>query len=820
MVVIAERIMLEVATTAGTPPSVEVAAGRPERHEAPSYRPDIDGLRAVAVLSVVIYHINKLWMPGGYVGVDIFFVISGFLITRNIWGEMESGRFSFANFYLRRIRRIAPAFLAMTAVTVLAGALLLLPEDLLSLVESAVWGVFSLSNVYFWRYLDTSYFAESADEVPMLHTWSLGVEEQFYFIWPSLLLLGLLFRKRRAAAITIAATICVASFVWGELTNVTAQKFSYYMLPARAGELMVGALLALGTRHVPEGYKSPRTLAEVFAIAGVALVIGSLYLLNDTSRFPGINALYPCLGAAMLMIAGSLGSRIVATVLTPRPMVFIGLISYSLYLWHWPVLAFVRYFYGTVEGARALGAVAVMLFLAVASYRYVEIPARHWRAGRMKQVLVLYAAPSLLLCAAAGAIWWSGGLKAMIEASQAYQDGLARVEKHTAPAYKFGYNCQLSAHDPQILKASRCVLPVDSNVSASEPSVLLWGDSQAAHYLGVLGQVASAQGFRFRNATHSSCPPIFGGDYGIAPYKVGCDKFRPYMESAILSGAYRTVAISGAWNIYDGNPNFRSDLERTVSLIAGRGSHVLIIGQAPIFMGYNRECELRGLRVGGVSCRRRLAMPDPGDSAVNRYLAALATRVHNVSYLDIRSIVCHSGTCDPYVDDIPAYFDASHLSMDGSWRTGAKLLTSPDRQRWLAAFGNGSPSFAPAVIRDKQPPAPYSGNFNPRPLPLILGGYQPGFPYHVRSQKGLDSKSGPAGAVLEFWGVPQDEVLASVERDMAALGFHEVARKPSGEAIRIDFQKPGLPRVSVNVGPLGELQPQAPQVAGIVYLRW
>jgi peptidoglycan/LPS O-acetylase OafA/YrhL len=819
MVVIAERIMLEVATAAGTPPSVEVAAGKREWRDAPSYRPDIDGLRAVAVLSVVIYHLNKLWMPGGYVGVDIFFVISGFLITRNIWGEMEGGRFSFSNFYLRRIRRIAPAFLAMTAVTLAAGAFLLLPEDLLSLAKSAMWGVFSLSNVYFWRYLDTSYFAESADEVPMLHTWSLGVEEQFYFIWPSLLLMALLFRRRRAAAIAIAATICIASFVCGELTNVAAQKFSYYMLPARAGELMVGALLALGTKRIAAGSSSPRALAEVFAIAGMALVVGSLYLLNDTSRFPGINALYPCLGAAMLMMAGGMGSRIVAIVLTPRPIVFIGLISYSLYLWHWPVLAFVRYFYGTVDGARAWTAVIAMLGLAVASYRYVEVPTRHWRAGRMKQVLALYAAPSLLLCAAAGAIWWSGGLKAIIESSQAYREGLARVERHTAPAYKFSYNCQLSAHDPEILKASRCILPVDASAPAGEPSVLLWGDSQAAHYLGVLGQVAAAQGFRFRNTTHSSCPPVFGGDYGIAPYKAGCDKFRPYMESAILSGAYRTVAISGAWNVYDGNPNFRSDLERTIGLIAGRGIHVLLIGQAPIFMGYNRECELRGLRIGGVSCRQRLAMPDPGDSAVNRYLAGLATRVDNVSYLDIRGIVCRNGTCNPYLDDIPAYFDASHMSMDGSWRIGSKLLASPDRTRWLAAFRSNSPSLTPSVTRDAQPPAS-PGGFSPRALPLILGGYRPGFPYHVRSQQGLDSTSGPAGAVLEFWGVRQDEVLASVERDMTALGFREVARGSSGEAIRVDFQKPGLPKVSVNVGPLGTLQPQAPRVAGIVYLRW
>lgn len=834
MVVIAERIMLEVATTAGTPQSAEVAAGKPERHERPSYRPDIDGLRAVAVLSVVIYHINKLWMPGGYVGVDIFFVISGFLITRNIWGEMEGGRFSFADFYLRRIRRIAPAFLAMTAVTVLSGTLLLLPDDLLSLARSALWGAFSLSNVYFWRYLDTGYFAESADEVPLLHTWSLGVEEQFYFLWPSLLLLALFFRKRRAAAIAIAAVICVASFACGELTNVAAQKFSYYMLPARAGELMVGALLALWTRRMgaSTGDMSARALAEALAIVGSGLVVGSLYLLNDSSRFPGINALYPCIGAAMLMMAGGMRSRIVGAVLTLRPMVFVGLISYSLYLWHWPILAFIRYFYGEVEGVHALGAILAMLVLSVLSYRYVELPTRYWKAAKLRQVLALYVVPSALLCAASLVLVATGGLRRLIETFPAYRDRMASLSGDTAPASDFPYNCQLSSFDSGLLSRPECVLVggrMQSGVAAAEPGILLWGDSQAAHYIGVMGAVLEPSGVAFRNATHSACPPVFGPKgYGIPAYRAGCDEFRPYMQSAILSGRYKTVVMGGAWDIYDTTyPNFRADFEKTIAAMSQKGLHVVVVGQAPYMGNYNRNCELRGARVGGVACKQRYYQPDPGMPRTDRFLSDLAARHPSVDFLDVRSVICIKGHCSPYVDGELAYYNATHLSMSGSWRIGRKLMEDGGAQAWveaLSATGSGMPvrpgsgeaaSNAPGVS-----PVPAAFGFRAKSMPPILGGYVPSFPYHVRSQSNLGSKQGPAGVVAEFWGVEPDQVLASVEKDLGALGFRRVWRGPSGTATRMDFTKPGFPKVSVNVGPMGQLQPQAPNVAGIAYFHW
>lgn len=777
------------------------------------YRPDIDGLRAIAVLSVVIYHLDKAWMPGGYVGVDIFFVISGYLITRNIWGEMENGQFSFANFYLRRIRRIAPAFLVMTAVTLAAGALLLLPEDLLALGKSALWGIFSLSNVYFWRHLDTSYFADSADEVPLLHTWSLGVEEQFYFLWPTILFVASMLRGRRVAALSIATIICVASFVIGEMTNITAQKFAYYMLPARAGELMVGALLALWMRGNPRLLCNARRVgSEILACGGFGLVAWSLYALDDNSAFPGFNAIYPCLGAALLMLAGWMGSRLVAFTLTPAPIVFIGLISYSLYLWHWPILAFLRYFLGELEGLWIPGSVLVMCALAYASYRWVELPARQWRAGSLKQALALYLTPSAALCVAAVAIWSSGGLRSTIESLPGYREAYARLEAYTSPANEaVPYNCILNEARASIFDDLRC-LTGDLEANGGHPTVLLWGDSLAAAYLGTVSTFAKEQNLLVRNATHSACPPVFGEiEYGMERFYASCSRFRAQAQPHIMSGGYRVVVISGGWAQYDNDPRFRADLRTTVDEMTAAGINVVIIGQVPWMENYSRECEARGIRIGVSHCQARMSNQDGGVAEIEAWLAGIAKSNPRVTYLTPRNEICRSGVCSPYLDGRPVYYDKSHLSISGSWALGRRLWAGGERESWSAAFAQER-----LIPREK----PVASSFTPRLLPPVLGGYRPDFSYHVRSQKGLDTTQGPAAAVLEFWGVSENDVLTSTKREMGRLGFTVVAHRASGDAIRVDFAKPGTSRVSVNVGPLGALQPQAPETTGVVYLRW
>lgn len=658
------------------------------------YRPDIDGLRAVAVLSVVLYHLQPDWLPGGFVGVDIFFVISGFLITRNIWLEMLDGRFTLGNFYVRRIRRIAPAFLAMASATLAFGALVLTPDDLDRLAQTALWGVFSASNVFFWLKLETSYFADSSAEEMLLHTWSLGVEEQFYMVWPLLLLLCVRLPRRAMAAIVLAATLCVLSYLLTELRLDEAPKFTYYMLPSRAGELMLGALLALFSREGPSRRVLPGAIVELAAAAGFLLMGASLVLLQPDSRFPGINALWPTMGAALVMLAGQNGSRLASALLSTRPMVFIGLLSYSLYLWHWPVLAYIRYFYGDVSLPHGLLAVIVMSVLAYAAYRWVEVPARRWRAPAWRQVVTLLAVPGALLAGAAVLIFAAGGVADRLRESTDYLAGIERLEKLTQAAPAFEQVCQLAQHDDSILDQSRCMLGPNSTAlteAGGDARILLWGDSMASHYVGLISVLADAGGFDFRNAAHAACPPVFAAGHGVGRYADGCSRFVSFMREQLLSGRYETVVMSAGWKNYDDrNPNFRRDLSQTIDALHRAGVRVVLIGHLPRFNGYNRRCELREIRSWHLDCSERGSIVDSGDTWINRHLRKVADTQPNITYLDARALLCSNGRCVAYADGLPLYFDTGHLSMAGSQRLGERIADTAVGRQWIRALTGSS----------------------------------------------------------------------------------------------------------------------------------
>jgi len=400
----------------------------------PNYRPDIDGLRAIAVLSVILFHINKALIPGGFVGVDIFFVISGFLISRNILQELEHGKFSIVDFYRRRVKRIALPMLIVVGVTLVAAQVLLLPEDAKRTAVSALWSLLSLANVYFWLNQDTGYFAATSGETPLLHLWSLGVEEQFYIIWP--LLLIAVYRPLRAQSLFVAAAlVALASFLLGEFLFSCTPSFVYYMLPTRAGELLLGAIAALA---VLRGYKLPPVMVTPMAVLGLFLLAGSLYLRSEEQVFPGLLAIPPTLGTALLIFAGHRENNLVSRFMAFRPLVWIGLISYSSYLWHWPLLAFYRYGHQSV-GASAGGVIFVLSLLQTwMTYRYVERPARLSNASTALIFLRQYLGPAgALACVALGAWKIDGfGLRWL---SDDYKTQLAAIRQETRAAYTYGF---------------------------------------------------------------------------------------------------------------------------------------------------------------------------------------------------------------------------------------------------------------------------------------------------------------------------------------------------------------------------------------------
>ena len=779
------------------------------------YRPEIDGLRAVAVISVVLYHINKAWLPGGYVGVDIFFVISGFLITSIIWRQLESGTFSLADFYLRRIRRIIPVMLVVVATTLLAGAILLLPDALGRLSLSTIFSLVSAANIYFWRYLDDDYFAEANDQEPLLHLWSLGVEEQFYLVWPLLLLLVALVRKHRLAVSILATVlIAVASFALAEATNETYPKFSYFMLPARAGELMVGALLALALRGGSgRDWVARPWVAELLGIAGLATIGWSLFKLDDLSPFPGVNALYPCVGAALVILAGS-RSRILQWLLANRPMVWVGLISYSLYLWHWPILAFIRYFHGTVGTTHAAFAVVAMLVLAFLSYRFVERPTRRVLWKGKWQVLLLFLLPAALVLVPAAWFVKTDGLKARFEASA----GFKRLEEETAAAFAYDYNCQLSSHVPGILSEPRCLVGSDSP-GKNAPRILLWGDSHAAHHVGLLDALGKQAGLQIRNASHSSCPPVFGGDYGFGKYKAGCSLFRPYIREHVGNGEFDVVILGGSWHAYDRVAEFRADLEATIHEIRAGGARVVLLGRVPVQSSYNRECDRRWARLGRSNCSGQ-QVRNKG-LGFNTYLSRLAREYDGMAYLEVAAAICDAEWCPAYLDGRPIYYDGSHLSMRGSFRVGEHLIATGQARDWIEAISGSAEGWkGPETTGALE----WRGQPKPPELPAVdgidrqlLAGIALRAPYAVVSDATFkEDGARKRKIVIEFEQAEAGAVGTELVMRMKAAGFRLTSSSTPRGGERFNFRADGGVRATILVLPRRAIESANSDATGAV----
>lgn len=370
-------------------------------HKKTWYRPDIDGLRALAIIPVILFHAGIAGFSGGFVGVDIFFVISGFLITSIIYREMQKGTFSLLTFWERRMRRIIPALFVVIVATLIFGYFIILfPVDYIDLAQSTLSQALFLANMFFLR--KNSYFAGPSESMPLLHTWSLSVEEQFYIGFPILMLLiwrfgrkailailillfgaSLLYSYSLLAAPTNGFSILGVPNVWGGALNANA---AFYLIFARAFELCIGSILAIGAFSVQNKF-----LKECLAFAGIAAIIYAIVFFTEETLFPGLNALYPTIGAALLIVANTGARTFVGNVLSFPVFVWIGLISYSLYLWHWPLLVLARFYLNRIELTQFEVSILIIAAFALSylTYRFVETPFREKRIfARRKNMLI------------------------------------------------------------------------------------------------------------------------------------------------------------------------------------------------------------------------------------------------------------------------------------------------------------------------------------------------------------------------------------------------------------------------------------------------
>ena len=442
-----------------------------------SYRPEIDGLRALSVISVVLYH-AECGLPGGYVGVDVFFVISGFLITRLILKDLETGQFSIAQFWERRIRRIFPALAVMLGVVLVAGCFLLLPTQLADLGKSSLAQSLLIANVYFWR--DTGYFAAPAEQKLLLHTWSLAVEEQFYVVFPvALIALHSLARRSTRTVVASLALFSLAASVYGAYNHPIA---SFFLLPTRAWELLAGSLLTF----FPDTLRLPKPVREGIASFGILAILVAIFQFDQQTLFPGWAALLPVGGAAAFIFANTSQGTIVGRLLSLLPLVFVGQISYSLYLWHWPIFVFLRCSFGKLESLPLiLSAVSLSLVMSVLSWRFVELPFRRPAAGPGRSTVFASAAVvQFFLFGVAFLFWMTNGLPTRLPELQRVVADSRGLDP--------GYGCSVDE-----LKTGR--LPIIGQVNDDNGfDFAILGDSHAMALAAVFDQVSKQrhlQGF-------------------------------------------------------------------------------------------------------------------------------------------------------------------------------------------------------------------------------------------------------------------------------------------------------------------------------------
>lgn len=616
-----------------------------------SYRSDIDGLRAIAVLAVFLHHLSPGWLPGGFIGVDIFFVISGYLITSQVFQELREGSFSLKRFYQRRINRIVPALFTVLLACVLVGSVLLSPVDLIRLYHNALYALLGVSNLFIWLKYG-NYFAADASEAPLLHTWSLGVEEQFYLLWPLMVLLVYRFAPRYLLWLLGVGVVLAVGF--SEYATGIFATAAYYLLPTRFFELMLGGWLAIW--HVQHRPKVGAGQSLACTVSGYLAIAAPLWMLNEQSTFPGFNALWPCLGTLLLIQAGSGGGR--SPLLASRPMVFIGLVSYSLYLWHWPLIAYLNYLEVPMSVGLALLVMALALLLAWLSWRYVEKPFR--RSGVQlsfpRVVVRRFALPVLGLAVLAGVGQWLDGFP------QRFSPQVLALEAMTLdkPAQN-----RRGCHVPNALYRTEPNTDCRLGAKKADLDGIMVGDSFANHFTGMVDLLAKRDNISLMDYTLDSCPPILGYRERMpAVYADHCALRNQRVFELIERNRYPYVVLAGNWPPDEASGRLvEASLEKAV---ATSGEVIVILDNPMIEKG--ATCPIRQLMFGLTDACTVAQRSRP------QYWGHVKARFTNIRFIDPDQVICQAGQCSPMIDGKLLYLDPAHLNAVGSRFIGQTLL--------------------------------------------------------------------------------------------------------------------------------------------------
>ena len=650
----------------------------------PAYRSDIDGLRAIAVLLVVGFHAFPHQIPGGFVGVDIFFVISGFLITGIISNALAHGQFSFADFYLRRAKRLFPALLTVLVACMVFGWLVLLPPDYRNLGRDIGAGAGFIANLVL---LQTAGYFDTASELkPLLHLWSLGVEEQFYLVWP--LTIAIAWRWRHGPIATTIVVLLV-SFAWNVALVRSNPPAAFYLPVTRFWELMVGCALALLTQkrndrdqlaHVQNRYAArfcdEPTMRGIATWAGALLIVAATLLIDPRRSFPGWWALLPTGGAALLVFAG--GTTLINRCLSHPALVSIGLISYPLYLWHWPVLSYLRILrFSEPTVLMKLIAICLAFALAHLTYKFIEKPIRFGKHSAFRPIMTSVG------------LGLTGVLGLLIFAQQGiparFPAGIQTLTRD------FRREARLNEGDTCF---TRNLLNAPVQTGAGQRRIVLWGDSHAQHLVPGMCQLARQHDFQLILSDTGGCPPIFLFNNEMAPK---CSATNEAVARATASLKPDILILAAFWYLYQGNTLWGripdGSLEMTIKQLKKMGiERIVVVGQLPVWFASPARILARFHRSFGnlPFMGSPASVPDrtphylrPSFADTDRTIGAIAAKT-GIGFVSPLATFCNGDGCLLVVPDSggePTMFDTNHLT-----RAGSSYFATSNERALLSPF--------------------------------------------------------------------------------------------------------------------------------------
>lgn len=631
------------------------------------YRGDVEGLRAIAILLVVACHAKVAALAGGFVGVDVFYVLSGYLITGLLVQEIRTqGELHFANFYGRRLRRLLPALLLMLAVTCVLGWLLLAvseqPDQALAASSAALW----LSNFHF-ALSQMNYFAPGAETNLFLHTWSLGVEEQFYLVWPTLtvLAMGAWAGAQGKPTLTRLKLVFGAVFVLSLALSLYwtwhSPRLAFYMMPSRAWQFASGALvfLVVGTPNFQIGTQSPGHYWSIFAgWAGLALILASALLINGAMPYPGYWALLPTLGTALALTAFGSTSRWYHANrwLATRPLQAIGRVSYSWYLWHWPVLLLGAQLIDVHNGWNRLLLGVLALVIASLSYRFFETPIRHYRKLLSKPRMAVSGGLVIMVLAGSLALVWQ---QTSLDRTQAPEQLRYAAARFDSPMI-YGMGCDDWYHSANV---KTC--PFGNKVAAHTAVVI--GDSVGLQWFPAYARVFNRPGWRLLVLTKSSCPmvdePFFytriSREYSV------CDEWRQAALKDIASWNPDIVILGSTFTYPFTQQQWIDGTRRILQALEGHARKIYIMRATPVLPFDGPSCLApRSWLYHALSERAKCT--GPAHTAqfddVWRWLHTAIQPFHNVHLIDMNDYVCPGGVCHAELEGQIVFRDDMHMT--------------------------------------------------------------------------------------------------------------------------------------------------------------